>query len=210
MKRIFDVLVAVVGLTLLFPVFLLLAIAIKIQSDGPVFYRGERIGKDGKPFRIFKFRSMIANAETIGASTTGLNDSRLTGAGRFIRKFKLDEIAQLINVLLGDMSIVGYRPQVKWAVDLYSAEEKNILKLRPGITDWASLKFYNEEELIAQSGIADPDQAYLQLIHPHKTKLQLKYFYEHNLWIDLKIIFCTVLTIIITKFGGEPVGVPSL
>lgn len=158
------------------------------------------MGKNGKIFHIFKFRSMVVDADKRGGSSTSNKDPRVTRIGRIVRKYKLDEFSQLINVLIGDMSLVGPRPQVKWAVDSYSSEEKMILILRPGITDWASIKFHNEGEIIEKSGITDPDEAYLKLIHPEKIRLQLKYLREHSFWIDLKILFQTVTTIYITRF----------
>jgi len=174
-----------------------------------VFYRGVRVGRHGKPFRIFKFRSMVQDAERLGASSTSTTDMRVTICGRFIRKFKLDEFSQLINVLIGDMSIVGPRPEVQKFVDMYTEEEKVILTLRPGITDWASVRFHNEGAIIEASGIEDADEAYARLIRPEKLRLQLKYVREHNLWIDIKIIFATLLTIFSTRMGGGPIGVPE-
>lgn len=209
MKRIFDFVVSLIGLIILSPLFLIIAILIKLESKGPVFYRGIRVGRYGKPFQIFKFRSMVQDAEKIGVSSTRASDMRVTRCGRFIRKFKLDELSQLINVLIEDMSIVGPRPEVQKFVDLYTEEEKAILALRPGITDWASIKFHNEGEIIEASGIRDADEAYAKLIRPEKLRLQLKYVREHNLWIDTKIIFATLLTIFSTRMGGGPIGVPG-
>jgi lipopolysaccharide/colanic/teichoic acid biosynthesis glycosyltransferase len=140
LKRAFDLASATAGLVLLSPLFLALAVAIKIESRGPVFYRGVRVGRGGRPFRIFKFRSMVADAERRGASSTNAADPRVTRCGTVIRRFKLDELAQLINVLRGDMSLVGPRPEVQKFVDLYTDEEKAILSVRPGITDWSSIR----------------------------------------------------------------------
>jgi lipopolysaccharide/colanic/teichoic acid biosynthesis glycosyltransferase len=210
MKRLFDFFVSLTGLIVLTPVFFLIAIAIKAESSGPVFYRGWRVGLHGKPFQIYKFRSMVQDAEKTGVTSTSGTDSRVTKMGNVIRKFKLDEFSQLINVLIGDMSLVGPRPEVQKFVDLYTEEEKEILSLRPGITDWASIRFHNEGEIIEASGIADADEAYAILIRPDKLRLQLKYLREHNLWIDVKILVCTVLTIIATRTGGKAVGVPEL
>ena len=210
MKRSFDILVSAVGLIILSPFFILLSIAIKLDSPGPVFYRGVRVGRQGKPFRIFKFRSMVADAEKRGAASTSNSDMRVTRVGNLIRKFKLDEFSQFINVLIGDMSFVGPRPEVQKFVDLYTEEEKLILTLRPGITDWSSINFHNEGEIIEASGIVDADEAYAQLIRPKKLLLQLKYARERNMWIDIKIIACTILTLFSTRMGGEPVGVPEL
>jgi lipopolysaccharide/colanic/teichoic acid biosynthesis glycosyltransferase len=208
-KRGLDVIISATGLLLLSPVFLLLALAIKADSPGPVFYRGVRIGRYGRPFRIYKFRSMVQDAEKRGASSTNLTDMRVTRVGRFIRKFKLDEFSQLINVLLGDMSLVGPRPEVQKFVDMYTDEERIILTARPGITDWSSIKFHNEGEIIESSGIADADEAYARLIRPEKLRLQLKYVRERNLWIDIKIILCTVLTIFSGHSWVKSVGVPE-
>ena len=208
-KRILDVIVSATALLLLSPVFLFLALAIRIDSPGPAFYRGVRIGRHGRPFKIFKFRSMVQDAERRGTSSTNITDMRVTRVGRFIRKFKLDEFSQLINVLIGDMSLVGPRPEVQKFVDMYTDEEKIILTVRPGITDWSSIKFHNEGEIIESSGIADADEAYAQLIRPEKLRLQLKYVRERNLWIDIKIILCTILTIFSGHAGVKSVGVPE-
>lgn len=207
MKRIFDILVSFISLILLSPFFLLLAVLIKMDSQGPVFYRGIRVGRYGKPFRIFKFRSMIREAEKLGASSTISTDLRITRCGHLIRRFKLDELSQLINVLMGDMSLVGPRPEVQKFVDMYTNEEKAILKMRPGITDWASIKFHNEGEILDNSGIADPDEAYARLIRPEKLQLQLKYLKEQSLWVDLQIIAATLLTIASTRAGHQPGGI---
>lgn len=209
LKRAFDFVTALLGLIILSPFFLLTAIAIKLESKGPVFYRGVRVGRYGKPFMIFKFRSMVQDAERLGADSTSATDMRVTRVGRFIRKFKLDEFSQLINVLIGDMSLVGPRPEVQRFVDMYTEEERTILTLRPGITDWSSIKFHNEGEIIEASGITNADEAYAKLIRPEKLRLQLQYVRERNLWIDIKIIFSTLLTIVSTRMGGGPVGVPE-
>ena len=201
-KRIFDIVVSAIALLLLSPVFLFLVLVIRIESPGPAFYRGVRVGRHGRPFRIYKFRSMVHDAETKGASSTGITDARVTRVGRFIRKFKLDEFSQLINVLLGDMSLVGPRPEVQKFVDMYTKEEKLILTVRPGITDWSSIKFHNEGEIIESSGIADADEAYARLIRPEKLRLQLKYVRERNLWVDIKIISQTFVTLFATRAGG--------
>lgn len=208
-KRFFDLAFSGVGLFFLSPAFLLLAIAIKLNSAGPVFYRGVRIGRFGKPFKIYKFRSMVADAEKKGAASTSNTDMRVTSVGHFIRKFKFDEFSQLINVFLGDMSLVGPRPEVQKFVDMYTKEEKQILTVRPGITDWSSIKFHNEGDIIEASGIADADEAYAKLIRPEKLRLQLKYVREQNLFVDIKIIICTILTIFSTRSGGEPIGLPE-
>jgi lipopolysaccharide/colanic/teichoic acid biosynthesis glycosyltransferase len=208
-KRFVDVVVSAIGLLLLGPLFLLLALVIKLDSPGSVFYRGVRVGRYGRPFNIFKFRSMVADAERKGAASTSTTDLRVTRSGRFIRKFKFDEFSQLINVFLGDMSLVGPRPEVQRFVDRYTPEEKLILTVRPGITDWSSIKFHNEGEIIEASGIPDADEAYEKLIRPEKLRLQLKYVKERNLWVDIKIVVSTVLTLFSTRLGGKPIGVPE-
>ena len=198
-KRLFDIAAATAGLASLSPVLLWSAWHIKSDDGGPVFYRGERVGLRGKPFRIFKFRTMVVDAEKLGASSTSDDDIRITRIGNFLRKYKLDELPQLINVLVGDMSLVGPRPQVKWAVDLYSEEEKVILNLRPGITDDASLLFSNEGEIL--KGSKNPDQEYLKKIHPIKTNLAMKYVQNHSLLVDIKIILKTI-AMVAKRSGG--------
>jgi len=208
-KRFVDVVLSAVGLLLLSPLFLLLALVIKLDSYGPVIYRGVRVGRHGRPFGIYKFRSMVADAERKGAASTSTTDLRVTRSGRFIRKLKFDEFSQLINVFLGDMSLVGPRPEVQKFVDRYTPEEKVILTVRPGITDWSSIKFHNEGEIIEASGIPDADEAYEKLIRPEKLRLQLKYVRERNLWVDIKIVVSTLLTLFSTRLGGRPIGVPE-
>ncbi len=194
-KGVFDFFLSLLGLTLLSPILIIISIKIKSEDDGTVFYRGERVGLHGKPFRIFKFRTMVVDAEKMGASSTSDDDLRITRIGRFLRKYKLDELPQLINVLVGDMSLVGPRPEVKKFTDLYTDEEKVILTVRPGITDWASLWNPDEGELL--KGSLDPDKDYLEKIRPEKIRLQLKYVRERSFWTDIKIIFLTIKTIII-------------
>jgi len=203
MKRLFDVLVSAAGLMLLSPFLLLLSIAIKLDSPGPVFYRGIRVGRHGKPFKIYKFRSMVTEAETIGSASTSNEDSRITRTGKIIRILKFDEFSQLINVVIGDMSLVGPRPQVQWAVDTFTDEQRKVLVLRPGITDWASIRFHNEGEIIAQSGIDDPDEAYMKLIHPEKMLLQQKYLKEQSFFVDLSIILKTLSTLFINRIATK-------
>ena len=187
------------GLLVFSPLFIVLAAWIKLDSEGPIFYRGVRVGLSGKPFRIFKFRSMVRNAETTGTMSTRQDDARLTRSGRFIRNWKLDELAQLLNVFIGDMSMVGPRPEVQKFVDKFSDDERIILSIRPGITDYASLKFHNEGEIIAASGIRDADEAYEKLIRPEKLRLQVKYVKERNFWIDLKLIFQTLFRVFLKR-----------
>lgn len=193
MKRAMDFCVSAVGLLLLSPVLFFIAWRIRNQDGGPVFYRGVRVGLHGKPFRIYKFRTMVVNAEKIGGPSTADDDPRITGIGKFLRKNKLDELPQLINVLKGEMSIVGPRPEVKHYVDMFSEEEKAILTVRPGITDWASI--WNSDEGALLAGSADAEKAYMEKIRPEKIRLQLKYVRERSLWVDLKIILKTIRTI---------------
>lgn len=189
-KRIFDIIVSGIGLILFSPIILVIAIIIKMTSSGPVFYRGERTGLHGKPFRIFKFRSMIADAEKTGVSSTSQEDTRVTPIGRFVRKTKLDELPQLINVFIGDMSLVGPRPEVKKFTDMYTDKEKILLTIRPGITDYASV--WNSDEATLLAGSTDPDKDYLEKIRPEKIRLQLKYQKEMSIGTDIKIILLTI------------------
>ncbi|MFA4902769.1 MAG: sugar transferase [Desulfobaccales bacterium] len=193
-KQVFDLISSAVGLVLISPLLLVIAWCIHHEDGGPVFYRGERVGRHGKFFRIFKFRTMVVNADKIGGPSTPDDDPRITRFGRKLRKHKLDELPQLINVFLGDMSLVGPRPEVKFYTDLFSAEERAILSVRPGITDWASI--WNPDEGSILAGAEDPDQAYMELIRPTKLKLQLKYSQRQSLTNDLKIIFLTLLAIV--------------
>jgi lipopolysaccharide/colanic/teichoic acid biosynthesis glycosyltransferase len=197
-KRLFDIIVSFWGLLVCTPLLLLIACLLKFDSRGPVLYRGPRVGRRGQPFFILKFRSMVVDADKRGASSTAQDDPRITAVGRFLRRFKLDELPQLLNVLLGEMSFVGPRPQVKWAVDLYTERERDLLSVRPGITDYASLYFRNEGEILA--GSTDPDGDYLKIIAPKKIELGLYYVRSHNLAVDIKIILATCLSI----FGIDP------
>ncbi|MGQ9648473.1 MAG: sugar transferase [Thermodesulfobacteriota bacterium] len=194
LKRGFDFLSSLFGLILVSPVLATIAILIKREDGGPVFYRGVRVGRFGKPFRIFKFRTMVVNAEKMGGPSTADDDPRITKMGKSIRKFKLDELPQLINVLKGDMSIVGPRPEVQMYVDMFTEEEKAILSVRPGITDWASI--WNPDEGAILAGSADPEKTYMEKIRPEKIRLQLKYVRERSFWVDLKIIFKTLETVV--------------
>jgi lipopolysaccharide/colanic/teichoic acid biosynthesis glycosyltransferase len=189
-KRLFDLFWSAAGLFLLAPVLIGLSLAIKITSPGPLFYRGERIGLKGRPFRIYKFRTMVVDADKIGGSSTPEDDPRVTRVGKFLRKYKLDELPQLLNVLSGEMSLVGPRPQVAWAVEKYTSEERAVLDVQPGITDWASLKFANEGEIL--KGSADPDRDYWEKIHPEKMSLALDYARNHTLLMDIRIIVATI------------------
>lgn len=193
MKRLFDIVLSLCGLIIISPLLIIISIIIKANDGGPLFYRGVRVGLYGKLFRIFKFRTMVMNAEKIGGSSTSDNDLRITKIGKFLRKYKLDELPQFINVLKGDMSIVGPRPEVEYYVNMFTEEEKAILSVKPGITDWASLWNSDEGALLAES--EDPDKTYFEEIRPEKIRLQLKYVNNHNFWIDIKIIFLTIIAI---------------
>ncbi len=192
MKRLFDIIFSFCGLLIFSPILICIALFIKLDSSGPVFYKGLRVGLNGKLFNMLKFRTMVVDAEKSGISSTSANDDRITSVGKLIRRFKLDELPQLINVLKGEMSLVGPRPEVKKFVDQFSNDEKIILTIRPGITDYASLKFHNEGEILAASGIKDADQAYSQIIRPEKINLQIKYVRESSFATDIKIIFKTI------------------
>ena len=194
LKRSFDFLAALIALFVLSPVLLVVALIIKLGSPGPVFYRGVRIGLDARPFRIYKFRTMVINAEKLGGSATAEDDPRITAIGKFLRRHKLDEIPQFLNVLVGDMSLVGPRPEVQKYVDMYSDEERAILELRPGITDWASI--WNSNEAAVLEGSKDPEKTYEELIRPTKLALQLFYARNQSIRADLKILlhtFCKLL-----------------
>lgn len=193
LKRGFDLLISSSALALLGPSFVAIAAWIKLDSRGPIFYRGERVGQDGKPFKIMKFRTM--RDASAGPTSTSEDDPRITNVGRILRRYKLDELPQFLNVFLGDMSVVGPRPQVLWCVATYLAEEREILSVRPGITDWSSIYFWDEGEIIAKSGIPNPDEAYLKLIHPEKMRMQLRYVRERSIAIDARIVFETMMTV---------------
>ncbi len=194
MKRLFDLIFSLLGLLLLSPFFVVISLIIRLYDNGAVFYKAPRIGRNGKTFKMLKFRSMVLNADKIGPSSTTSSDPRITPIGRFLRKTKLDELPQLINVLKGEMSIVGPRPEVKYFTDMFTEEEKAILSVKPGITDYASI--WNSDEGKILEGAEDPDKAYMELIRPEKIRLQLKYVYERSTWVDFKIIFLTLAAII--------------
>ena len=189
MKRLIDIAVSLTGLIVLSPVFLILALLIVLDSPGGVFFRGVRVGQHGKDFRIFKFRSMKPDCEGKGKWNVGDNDDRITRVGHFLRKSKLDELPQLINVLIGDMSLVGPRPELRVYIDMYTEREMPILDLKPGITDWASIT--NFEQFKGFTEAADPDVYYLQYVRPVKLELQLYYRYHHSLLDDFRCILWT-------------------
>jgi lipopolysaccharide/colanic/teichoic acid biosynthesis glycosyltransferase len=194
MKRVFDVLSSTMGLLVLAPLLAAVALAIKLESAGPVFYRGLRAGRHGKPFRIFKFRTMVMNADKIGGPSSSADDPRITRLGGFLRRYKLDELPQLLNVAAGEMSLVGPRPEVIQEVLLYTEEEKRLLDVRPGITDWASIRFRNEGEILR--GSADPHAAYREKIRPEKIRLGLEYVERRSFLTDCKIIASTLKAIL--------------
>lgn len=194
MKRIFDVIASGLGLVVLSPLFLILAVWIKLDSKGPVFYRQVRVGLHNKDFRIFKFRSMRVGADKGSLVTIGGRDPRITRSGYFIRKFKFDELPQLINVFVGDMSLVGPRPEVRHYVDYWKDEQMHVLDVRPGITDPASIKFRNENELMEKA--EDPEKYYIEVIMQEKLKLYLEYVQNHSFWGDIGLIFKTFWVIV--------------
>ena len=194
MKRLFDIVASGLGLIVLSPLFLILAIWIKCDSEGPVFYRQVRVGRWNKDFRIFKFRSMRVGADKGSLVTIGGRDPRITRSGYFIRKFKFDELPQLINVLVGDMSLVGPRPEVRHYVDYYTPEQMHVLDVRPGITDPASIKFRNENELMEKA--EDPEKYYIEVIMQEKIRLYLEYVEKHNFLYDIGLIFKTFWVIV--------------
>lgn len=194
MKRIFDILCSVFILTIFFPFGLVLSLLIALESRGGVFYRQERIGKNGVPFKLFKFRSMRQDADKSGKLTVGMRDPRITKTGLFIRKYKLDEFPQFINVILGDMSIVGPRPEVREYTDLYTPEQRQILNVRPGITDLASLEYFEENDLLGKS--ENPQKTYIEEIMPAKIELNKRYLANPTLANDLKIMWATFRRII--------------
>ena len=194
MKRVFDILFSLTVLVFFLPFGLVISILILLSSKGGIFYKQTRIGKNKKPFSLLKFRSMKIESDKQGKLTVGMNDKRITKIGVFIRKYKLDEFPQFINVLKGDMSIVGPRPEVEEYVNLYSEKELKILDVKPGITDYASLEYFRENELLAKS--KDPEKTYINEIMPNKIALNYKYLKNPTLLHDFKIIFKTILKII--------------
>ena len=194
MKRCFDLIAAVSLIALTSPLWLIAACRIKLHDGGPVFYRARRVGRAGRPFVMHKFRTMVLDADRVGASSTSSDDPRITAAGSWMRRWKIDELPQLIDVVMGNMSLVGPRPQVQWAVDRYTDEERKVLSVRPGITDWASIVFSNEAEIL--QGQSDPDEAYMRLIHPTKMRLAIRYVERPTLWTDMRILFGTAAAIL--------------
>ena len=194
MIRFFDFILGLVGLVVLAPIFIVLAIWIKIDSKGSVFYKQVRVGQNGIDFGLFKFRSMVVDADKKGLITVGGRDPRITRSGYFIRKYKLDELPQLINVLVGDMSLVGPRPEVRKYVNLYTDEQQKVLSVKPGITDYASIEYMDENEILGKS--SDPEKTYIEEIMPEKIKYNMKYINNKSLFEYFKIILLTVLKIV--------------
>ena len=196
MIRFFDILLSSIGLIVLFPIFLMLSIWIKLDSKGPVFYKQNRVGRNNVDFLLYKFRSMITDADKKGLLiTVGGKDPRITKSGYFIRKYKLDELPQLINVFMGDMSLVGPRPEVRKYVDMYNDEQRKVLSIRPGITDYASIEYMDENRILGES--QDPEKSYVEVIMPEKIKLNMKYIENQSLGEYIKIIFMTIWKIFV-------------
>lgn len=193
-KRCFDIFFSLLGILFLLLLFLFVAIAIKCSSKGPVLFKQERVGKNGKTFKIWKFRSMVVDAEAKGRQITTDGDSRITKVGKFIRKTKIDELPQLFNVLSGKMSFVGPRPEVPRYVALYTEEQRKVLTVKPGITDLASIEYRNENDLLKEA--EDPDKKYIEEIMPAKLELNLKYIEKAGFFYDIGLIFKTVFKVI--------------
>ena len=194
LKRIFDIICSLIGIIILLPFFVIISVLIIVNSGFPVFYFQTRVGKNSKNFNLIKFRTMHTHADKKGLLTVGGRDVRVTAIGYFLRKYKIDELPQLINVLVGSMSLVGPRPEVSKYVDLYNVQQLQVLNVRPGITDLASLEFINENELLAQS--SNPEETYIQSIMPQKLALNLKYIAQQSFGTDVKIIYKTILKIV--------------
>lgn len=194
LKRIFDITCSLIGIILLLPFFIIVSLLIIVSSGFPVFYIQARVGKNNHNFKLFKFRTMYADADEKGLLTVGGRDPRVTSIGYYLRKYKLDELPQLFNVLVGTMSLVGPRPEVNKYVDLYNTQQLQVLSIKPGITDFASLEFINENELLAQS--SNPEETYINQIMPEKLMLNLKYIAQQSFTTDIKIIFNTLLKIV--------------
>jgi lipopolysaccharide/colanic/teichoic acid biosynthesis glycosyltransferase len=192
-KRLFDIFFSLLGLIILSPFLILIAFIIIISSKGSTFFLQTRVGFKGQDFKLIKFRTMVADADKKGLLTVGGRDPRITGIGYFLRKYKLDELPQLLNVLLGSMSLVGPRPEVRKYVDLYTEEQKKVLDVKPGITDYASLEYFNENDLLAKS--ENPEETYIKEVMPAKLKLNMKYISEVGLATDIKIILKTIARI---------------
>lgn len=194
MIRLFDIFFSALGLIILFPFFVVFYLLIRIESKGGAFYIQERIGKNGKPFGLYKFRTMRVGSDTEGLLTVGERDSRITRIGYILRKTKIDELPQLLNVLKGDMSLVGPRPEVRKYTDLYTEEQRKVLSVRPGITDYASIEYVNENELLSKAD--DPERMYIEEVMPDKIKLNMKYLKHYTVGEYFRIIFLTFKSLI--------------
>lgn len=191
MKRLFDIVSSLLVLMLFSPLFLLISLLILFSSPGGIFYLQKRVGRNGKEFSLLKFRTMYSGSDKKGLLTVGMRDSRITPVGYVLRKYKLDELPQLINIIKGDMSVVGPRPEVKKYVDLYNDEQRKVLQVRPGLTDLASLQYIDENKVLAQ--YEDPEKAYIEIVMPHKLSLNLEYIRKQSLLFDLQIILKTIV-----------------
>ncbi len=194
MKRFFDIIVSFILILLLSPILIILSIMIKLDSSGRVFFMQIRVGRYAKMFKIMKFRTMRTGSDKSGLLTVGNKDTRITKIGYYLRKYKFDELPQLFNVFIGDMSIVGPRPEVQKYVDLYTAEQRKVLTVKPGITDYASIEYSNENEILGRA--QDPEKEYIERVMPDKLKLNMKYIETHTIFIDIKLIVLTIIKII--------------
>ncbi|WPU95299.1 sugar transferase [Mucilaginibacter sabulilitoris] len=193
-KRIFDVCLALTGIILFAPLFIIIAVMIRVDSKGGVFYIQRRVGRFGVDFSLFKFRTMYTDSDRGGLLTIGFHDYRITPTGYWLRKYKLDELPQLFNILIGDMSFVGPRPEVRKYVELYTPYQQRVLTIKPGITDWASIHYFNENELLAHA--EEPEKLYVSKIIPSKINYNLSYIDQHDLWTDVKIIYQTIKRVV--------------
>jgi lipopolysaccharide/colanic/teichoic acid biosynthesis glycosyltransferase len=193
-KRVFDLILSIPSIIILSPVFLISAVLIKIETPGPVSFNQERIGREGRPFSLYKFRTMVKNAPSIGPSVTPANDPRITRAGRLLRKFKVDEMLQIFNILKGDMSVIGPRPELRKYVDEFKDDYREILRIKPGMTDYALIAFRNEEEILSK--FDNVEEGYVKEIMPEKIKLYRKYLNEMSLRTDIRIFFGTIMEIL--------------
>jgi len=193
-KRLFDLIFSAAGLVVLSPLLLAIAVFILADSSGPIFFRQVRVGRQGRPFCIFKFRTMVVNAESKGHQITAGNDLRITRSGGLLRRYKLDELPQLLNVLIGDMSLVGPRPEVPRYVDMFQNEYREILAVKPGITDYAAMEFRDEEAIL--NNYSDPEEGYIKEVLPRKLELYRKYIRNRGLWTDIKLIIMTLRRIL--------------
>jgi lipopolysaccharide/colanic/teichoic acid biosynthesis glycosyltransferase len=203
-KRGFDLVVATVGLIMLSPLFLIVAVAIKLDTSGPVFYKGDRTGKGGALFKMFKFRTMVVDADQVGAALTHGGDPRVTRAGRFLRKWKIDELPQLINVVRGEMSLVGPRPESPGYVAHYTAEQRRVLAVKPGMTGLTQVQFRHEETLLSRC--ADPEKDYIEKIMPQKLAIDLAYIEDRSFSLDLRLMLETVLCLFADDGDVQPQG----